>query len=112
MVAIARHRNDCDILHRVSSAGDPVKDAHDNETQRDWQAIGAASGIGCSVAVSIVVFIGGGVFVDRWLGTDPFGVLIGVALGLISAGYSLYELAMLGRSDKGMVKLKHPEEGE
>lgn len=85
-------------------------DAHDRETQRDWQQIGAASGIGCSVAVSLLLFIGGGVLVDRWLGTEPIGTLIGVALGLIAAGYSLYELAVMGRPDRGIVKLKRSDD--
>lgn len=71
--------------------------------------IGAASGIGCSVAVSLLLCIGAGVFIDRWLGTEPIGVLIGLTLGLVAAGYSLYELAVLGRSDRGVVRLRKDE---
>lgn len=72
-------------------------------SQRDWRAIGAASGIGCSVVVSLLLCIGGGILVDRWLGTEPVGVLVGVALGLVAAGYSLYELAVLGDPGRGIV---------
>lgn len=74
-------------------------------TQKDWQQIGAASGIGCSVAGGLLLCIGGGILIDRWLGTEPVGVLVGMTLGLISAGYSLYELAVLGRPDRGVVRL-------
>lgn len=81
----------------------------ESPSQRDWQMIGAASGIGCSVVVSLLVFIGGGVLIDRWLGIEPVGVLVGMVIGLIAAGYSLYELAVLGRSDKGVVRLDHAE---
>lgn len=82
--------------------GDPLG----SYSQRDWQAIGAASGIGCSVVVSLLVCIGGGVLLDRWLGTSPIMILVGMVLGLIAAGYSLYELAVLGNPSKGLVKLK------
>ena len=74
--------------------------------QKDWQAIGAASGIGCTIVVSLLVCIGGGVLLDRWLGTTPVMVLLGMVAGMIAAGYSLYELAVLGQRDKGLVKLK------
>lgn len=82
----------------------------ESRSQRDWQAIGAASGIGCSVVVSLLVCIGAGIFLDRWLGIEPIGVLVGMVLGLIAAGYSLYELAVLGQSDRGMVRLDRSDE--
>lgn len=91
--------------------GDPRR----THTQRDWQAIGAASGIGCSVVVSLLVCIGAGIFLDQWLGTTPIMVLIGMVLGMIAAGYSLYELAVLGSPDRGLVKLersKRQDSGE
>jgi ATP synthase protein I len=75
-------------------------------TQKDWRAVGAASGIGCTVVVSLLICIGGGIFLDRWLGTDPIGVLAGVALGLVAAGYSLYELAVMGDPDRGIVTVQ------
>lgn len=77
-----------------------------SETQRDWRAIGAASGIGCTVVVSLLICIGGGVLLDRWLGIEPIGVLTGVAFGLIAAGYSLYELAVMGDPDRGIVTVR------
>jgi ATP synthase protein I len=64
---------------------------------------GAASGIGCTVVVSLLVTIGGGILLDRWLGIEPIGVLSGVVLGLAAAGYSLYELTTLGNPDRGII---------
>jgi len=75
-------------------------------TERDLQAVGAATGLGCTVVVSLLLCIGGGVLLDSWLGTAPVFVLIGVALGLFTAGYLLYELAVLGQPDRGRIKLK------
>jgi ATP synthase protein I len=65
------------------------------EARKDWQAVGRASGLGCSVVVSLLLCIGAGILLDRWLGTEPIFVLVGVVLGLVMAGYSLYELATL-----------------
>lgn len=62
--------------------------------------IGMASGLGCSIVASLVVFIVGGIFLDRWLNTTPVLLLIGVGVGLIAAGYQLYELTLLGQRDK------------
>ncbi len=81
-------------------------DPHESQTTKDWQAIGTASGLGCSVAVSLIVCIGAGILLDRWLGTQPAMVLVGMVLGMIAAGYSLYELVVLDRPDRGRVKLK------
>ncbi|HUG17134.1 MAG TPA: AtpZ/AtpI family protein [Thermomicrobiales bacterium] len=75
-------------------------------TRRDWQAVGAASGIGCTVVVSLLLCIGGGILLDRWLETSPIFTLSGMMLGLMAAGYSLYELAVLGSPARGVVKLR------
>jgi len=91
--------------------GDPLE----SHSEKDWQAIGTASGIGCTVVVSLLVCIGAGVLLDRWLNTTPIMVLIGMLAGMIAAGYALYELAMLGSPDRGLVKLtrsERPDSGE
>lgn len=77
--------------------------------QRDLQAMGAATGLGCTVVVSLLLCIVGGVLLDKWLDTTPVLTLIGVALGMAAAGYSLYELAVLGQPDRGRIKLKRKE---
>jgi F0F1-type ATP synthase assembly protein I len=64
--------------------------------QDDARAAGVAAGLGCSIVVSIIFCIVGGVFLDRWLDTSPWFTLGGVALGLFVAAYQLYELAMMG----------------
>ena len=66
----------------------------------DVRAAGVAAGLGCSIVVSIIFCIVGGILLDEWLDTSPLLTLIGVALGLFVAGYQLYELAMLGQKDR------------
>lgn len=70
------------------------------EHDRDIRAIGTAASLGFSMVATLVLMIGGGVLLDRWLDTSPVFTLIGVALGLVAAGYQLYELALLGRPDR------------
>lgn len=47
------------------------------------RAAGPYLGLGLQIGLSMVVFAGGGILLDRWLGTSPWGVLVGVALGMI-----------------------------
>lgn len=63
-------------------------------------AVGAATGIGCSIVVTLIVLIGGGIALDRITGTSPVFTLIGVVLGLLGAAYELIELANIGRKDR------------
>lgn len=59
-------------------------------------AVGIAAGLGCSIVVTLIVTIGGGVLLDRRFGTTVVFTLIGLALGLAAAGYQLWELAQIG----------------
>jgi F0F1-type ATP synthase assembly protein I len=72
-----------------------------NLAQRDdVQAIGAAQGLGCGIVASLIVFIGLGIFLDRKFDSLPILTLVGVVIGLIAAGYQLYELTLVGRKDR------------
>ena len=64
--------------------------------QQDMRAIGVATGLGCSIVAALVLCIGGGVWLDTRFGTSPVLTLIGVAVGLVVAGYQLWELARVG----------------
>lgn len=66
----------------------------------DARAAGVAAGLGCSIVVSIIFCIVGGIFLDEWLDTSPWLTLAGVAMGLLAAAYQLYELAMLGQKNR------------
>ncbi len=65
------------------------------------QSAGVAAGLGFSVVISLIFFIGLGVFLDQRFGMAPIFTLTGVALGLIAAGYQLYELTQIGRDGQG-----------
>jgi ATP synthase protein I len=76
-----------------------VRDPRENPlgNQQQLKALGLAAGLGCSVVVSLIVFVVGGVLLDRWLDTTPWFTLAGVLMGIFAAGTQLYRLAMSGR---------------
>ena len=77
-----------------------MTDGPSPEQRAQLGAVGAATGLGCAVVVSLVGFIGGGVVLDQVVGSAPLFTLLGVALGLIAAGYELYELTRIGVKDR------------
>ena len=59
-----------------------------------WKALAELSSIGMAMVLATVIGLAGGYFADRWLGTKPWLMLVGLALG-IAAGF-----VMLFRSAK------------
>jgi ATP synthase protein I len=54
--------------------------------QSTWKALGQLSSIGFALVIATVIGLGGGYWLDRWLGTAPWLMLIGLGLG-IAAGF-------------------------
>ena len=59
------------------------------------RVVGLAASLGFSIVATLIVFIGVGLFLDQWLDKSPIFTLLGVGLGLIGAGYQLYELVLV-----------------
>lgn len=49
-------------------------------------------GLGFQLALSMLVFIGLGYLADRWLGTAPWLLIAGAALGMVATGFYLYRV--------------------
>jgi hypothetical protein len=77
-----------------------VSDGFGPEDVKEFRAYGAVQGLGCSIVASLIIFILGGVFLDQYFETTPLLTLIGVGLGLVAAGYQLYELTLINRKDR------------
>jgi len=75
-----------------------VGDGPSPEQRAQLSAAGVAAGLGCSIVVTIVALIGGGILLDGVFDTSPILTLVGVGLGLTAAIYQLYELAQIGKS--------------
>ena len=80
--------------------GEPnVLKAPTPEERESLAAAGMAWGMGCSIVVSIIGSVLGGLLLDKVTGQSPLFVLVGVGLGMFLAGYQLWELAQLGGRD-------------
>ena len=88
---------DCDkVRNRVDGRGEPdVLKPPTPEEREQLASAGMAWGMGCSIVVSILFSVLGGLLIDQVLDTAPLFTLIGVGLGLFLAGYQLWELAQL-----------------
>ena len=51
-----------------------------------WKALGELSSIGITLVVATVLGLVAGYYADRWLGTQPWLLLLGLGLG-IAAGF-------------------------
>jgi F0F1-type ATP synthase assembly protein I len=61
-----------------------------------FKVLALATQLGFAVAGPLVLFIGGGVWLDSQLHTSPWLFFLGLALGLLSAGAALYQVAVVG----------------
>ena len=65
------------------------------------RAMALAAEISGTVFGSLLVFLGGGIWLDRRLDTSPLFLLLGLLLAFIAIGYTLYELATVGTRRRG-----------
>lgn len=54
---------------------------------------GVAVDLGVRLGLSVVIGVGAGVLLDSWIGTSPLFTLIGVAVGIGAAMYSIWDVA-------------------
>jgi ATP synthase protein I len=51
-------------------------------------------GVGWFIAISILLGVGGGLWLDSKFGTSPILVIVGLILGLIVAFYGVYRMLL------------------
>jgi ATP synthase protein I len=54
-----------------------------------WTALAELSSIGIAMVLATVIGLAGGYYVDRWLGTKPWFLLVGLGFG-ITAGFVMF----------------------
>ena len=69
---------------------------------RSWlRQLGVLSGVGLTLVISTVLGLGGGIVLDRWLGTAPWLMLVGLLLGIASGFVNLFRAAgIFGREGR------------
>lgn len=66
------------------------------------RALAAAAQLSTSIAASMGLAMGGGYLLDRWLGTHPLFLLLGIAVGMVAVFYTLRDLSRkFGRRSGG-----------
>lgn len=75
---------------RVPPTGRGIESADARAARR----AGKYAGIGLQFAASIVIFLYAGQFIDRRMGTAPWGLLVGVFVGAGAAFFSMYRRLM------------------
>jgi ATP synthase protein I len=65
-------------------------DPQDDPPSARW---GLVLDLGLRMGVSVILGVGGGLLVDRWLGTRPIFTLIGMVLGIAAAMYTIWDVA-------------------
>ena len=54
--------------------------------QSTWKALSELSSLGMAMVLATIIGLAGGYYADRWLGTSPWLLLIGLGFG-IAAGF-------------------------
>ncbi len=53
--------------------------------QSTWKALGELSSLGVAMVLATIIGLAGGYYADRWLGTSPWLLLIGLGYGIAEA---------------------------
>lgn len=65
-----------------------------------WKALAELSSIGMTLVLSTVVGLAAGWYADRWLGTSPVLLLLGLGLGVAAGFVSLFR--SVSKADREM----------
>ncbi|MCI0371931.1 MAG: AtpZ/AtpI family protein [candidate division NC10 bacterium] len=76
--------------------------AEPGRPDRRWvRQVGVLSGVGLTLVISTVLGLWGGYALDRWLGSAPWLMLVGLLLGIASGFVNLFRAAgLLGRQGR------------
>ncbi len=59
------------------------------------RSLGALSAVGLSFVLAIVLGVGAGYLLDRWLGTSPWGFLLGFVLGVVAGIRNVFKASAI-----------------
>ena len=72
--------------------------------ESSWKALAELSSIGMTLVLATVIGLAGGYFLDRWLGTSPWLILIGLGLGIAAGFVNLFRSVKRAEKDADDVK--------
>jgi ATP synthase protein I len=68
--------------------------------QGAWKALGELSTVGLTLVITTVIGLVGGYYADRLLGTSPWLLLLGLALGIAAGFVNLFR--SVSRADRDL----------
>jgi ATP synthase protein I len=68
--------------------------------QGAWKALGELSTVGLTLVIATVIGLVGGYYADRLLGTSPWLLLLGLALGIAAGFVNLFR--SVSRADRDL----------
>ncbi len=60
------------------------------ETRESLKVIAQVSSMGIAMVLATVFGLVAGYFFDKWLGTDPWGLIVGLVMGIIAGYRNIY----------------------
>ena len=70
-----------------------------------WRSLGELASVGITLVVATVLGLAGGYWLDRWLGTSPWLMLVGLLFGITAGFVNLFRSAK--RAERQMSKSDH-----
>lgn len=64
-----------------------------------YRELGKYSALGLEMAISVVIGLAVGYYLDRWLGTSPWLTVVWLAIGFAAGVRSLYRAAVRSEKD-------------
>lgn len=64
-----------------------------------FRELGRYSALGLEMAISVVIGLGVGYYLDKWLGTGPWLTIVWIAIGFAAGVRSLYRAAVQSEKD-------------
>lgn len=105
----AKLHKDAEELRQMAASGDSDEARHRQQVQDGMQAYARYTGIGMQFVLTMLLPMGGGWLLDDWLGTSPWLLLAGAALGGV-AGMVFVVRTVFRMESKDKARKKASEE--
>ena len=69
--------------------------------ESSWKALAELSSIGMTLVLATVIGLAGGYYLDRWLGTSPWLIMIGLGLGIVAGFVNFFRSVKRAEQERG-----------
>jgi len=72
--------------------------------ESSWKALAELSSIGMTLVLATVIGLVAGYYLDRWLGTSPWLIMVGLGLGIAAGFVNLFRSVKRAEREEDDVK--------